>query len=399
MYDLLIKNAKLVTFNDQDEILPHAHLLIHNGQIINIILDKAQSLPHAKRVIDHKGKLMTPGLIDCHTHLIYGGSRAHEFEMCLKGTSYEEIAQNGGGILSTVYATRQASFNSLFLSAKKRLEQMQQWGVTICEIKSGYGLDFETEIKMLKVAEKLGQSLPVRVIPTFLAAHALAPEYESKDDYIREIANVMLPKLSRLRLCRFIDGFCENIAFSRTQIHYLFEKAQSLNFKLKLHAEQLSNQKGAALAAQMGACSVDHLEYLEPGDIPLLKKHKTTAVLLPGAYYFLNETQKPPVSELLAHNIDIAIATDANPGSSPFLSLPLMMNMACILFGLTSYEAFKATTINAAKALDMQKTHGSIEIGKQADIILWDCDSYNEIIYNSTYNYRQYTIQDGVIFS
>ncbi len=396
MYDLIIKNAKVLSFDAKDSMIDHANVIIDDGVIIDIT-QSTQDPPQARKILDHQGRLLTPGLIDCHTHIIYGGNRAHEFEMRLQGKSYQEIANAGGGILSTVKATRNASFEALFSSAKERLTQMQQFGTTTCEIKSGYGLDFDTEIKMLQVAKELNKKLDLNIIPSFLAAHALPPGYQSKDAYIDHIIDHMLPKLAELNLCQFVDGFCETIGFSANQIQRLFQRAQALGFKLKLHAEQLSDQKGAALAASMDAYSVDHLEHLSEKDIPTLKAHNTVAVLLPGAYYFLKETKKPPVKALLSKGVDIAIATDANPGSSPFLSLPLMMNMACTFFNLTPYEAFKGVTINAAKALDIDRDHGSIEVGKKADMILWNCHHYNEIIYNATYNYRERTVLNGVL--
>ncbi|WP_119342632.1 imidazolonepropionase [Facilibium subflavum] len=396
MYDLLIKNAHIVSFNENDDIYDNAHILIDQGNIIDI-LPTNDNLPEAAEIIEHHGKLVTPGLIDCHTHVVYGGSRADEFEKRLQGVSYKEIAESGGGIISTVNATRKACEDTLFDSAKKRLLQMMSYGTTTCEIKSGYGLDLDNELKMLKVAKALNHELAIDIIPTFLGAHALPKEYQDKDAYIDDIINNMLPALQQNQLSEFVDGFCESIGFSHAQIKRLFTKAKALGFKLKLHAEQLSDLKGAKLAAQMGACSVDHLEYLAPEDVPLLKQHNTVAVLLPGAFYFLKETKLPPVKALLSHKVDIAIATDANPGSSPFLSLPLMMNMACVLFGLTPYQAFKGTTLHAAKALGFDLSTGSISINKKADIILWDCQHYNEIVYNPTFNYCQHRIKDGQI--
>lgn len=394
MYDLIIHNARLVTFDQDERILDNASLIIDQGKIIDI-LPKGSALPKANEVIDHNGQLVTPGLIDCHTHLVYGGNRADEFEMRLNGASYEEIAKKGGGIRSTVTATRNASLDELYHGANKRLKQMMQYGTTTCEIKSGYGLDLDTEMKMLKVARQLNESKGIDIIPTFLGAHALPPEFDNKDKYIDFIIDEVLPVLKKENLAQVVDGFCENIGFSQAQIKRLFTHAKELGFQLKLHAEQLSDQKGAALAAQFNALSADHLEYLALEDIAKLRAANTVAVLLPGAYYFLRETKLPPVADLLKQKVKIAIATDANPGSSPFLSLPLMMNMACTLFRMTPYQAFQATTINAAYALGIQAQKGSIEIGKCADLVLWNCEHYNQIIYDSTLNYRKTTIKNG----
>ncbi|WP_119329360.1 imidazolonepropionase [Cysteiniphilum halobium] len=394
MYDLIIQNARLVTFDQDERILDNAALVINQGKIIDI-LAKGSALPKARETIDHNGQLVTPGLIDCHTHLVYAGNRADEFEMRLNGVSYEEIAKQGGGIRSTVMATRNASLDALYHSARRRLKQMMQYGTTSCEIKSGYGLDIDTEMKMLKVAQKLDASKGIDIIPTFLGAHALPPEFDDKDQYIDFIIAKMLPVLKKENLAQVVDGFCENIGFSHAQIRRLFTHAKEHGFQLKLHAEQLSDQKGAALAAQFNALSADHLEYLAVEDIAKMRVANTVAVLLPGAYYFLRETKLPPVAELLNNHVKIAIATDANPGSSPFLSLPLMMNMACTLFRMTPYQAFQATTINAAHALGIQDQKGSIEIGKCADLVLWDCEHYNQIIYDATLNYRKTTIKDG----
>ena len=394
MYDLVIKNAKIITFDATHRIIDNAHIVIDQGVMCDI-LSAHQVPPSAKKIIDHQGKLVTPGLIDCHTHVIYGGNRADEFEMRLQGVSYTDIAKKGGGIRATVNATRKASFDALYDSAKNRLMQMINYGTTTCEIKSGYGLDLDNEFKMLKVAHKLNESNLVDIIPTFLGAHALSPEFDTQDAYIDFIIDTVLPELKAQNLADVVDGFCENIGFSYAQIERLFIAAQRLEFKLKLHAEQLSDQKGACLAAKFNAISVDHLEYLAPEDVSKLKHNNTTAVLLPGAYYFLRETKLPPIKALLKEDIRIAIATDANPGSSPFLSLPLMMNMACTLFRLTPYQTFQATTINAAHALGIAKQKGSIEQGKIADLILWDCQHYNQIIYDATYNYRLKTIKNG----
>lgn len=391
---LLIHNAKIWSFDEQDKCYENGAILIENGRIVDIIAN-GEKLPPAKDVINNNGKLLTPGLVDCHTHVIYGGNRASEFEKRLQGSSYQQIAQNGGGILSTVNATRQSTKESLFSEAKKRLIRMMGYGTTTCEIKSGYGLDLNNECKMLEVANALEAALPLSIVPTFLAAHVLAPEYQNKDSYIEYVIQKILPKVHDSKLSDTIDGFCETIGFSNRQIERILLAAQSFNFKIRLHAEQLSNQRGAYLAAKYRALSVDHLEYLSIEDIPCLKRSCTVAVLLPGAFYFLNESQKPPVKSLISAGVDIAISTDSNPGTSPFLSLPLIMNMSCIFFGLDPYKAFKGATLNAAKALGLQNDIGSIEIGKKADILTWKCDHYNQIIYDSNYNYLHHYIKAG----
>ncbi|MCF6775627.1 imidazolonepropionase [Thiotrichales bacterium 19X7-9] len=394
--DLLIKNARLLTINNQFDILDCADVGINNGKIVAI--DKTLAQVNAIKVIDAKGALLTPGLIDCHTHIIYGGSRSDEFAMRLNGASYQEIAKKGGGILSTVNATRKASADELILSASKRLGVMLNHGVTTLEVKSGYGLDMNTEIKMLQVAKVLNDQYPVSIITTFLAAHAVPPEYKNNpDEYLNLIIEQMLPEVKNKDLAEFVDAFCESIAFDINQVKRLFEKSKSYGFKLKLHAEQLTDQKGARLAASMGAYSVDHLEYLNKDDVIALKENNTVAVLLPGAYYFLKETKLPPVDALRNAQVPIAIATDANPGSSPFLSLPLMMNMACILFGLSIKEAWQGVTINAARALDRQNSIGSIEVGKLADLVIWNTDNENDIVYNPTGIKAETVIKSGLI--
>ncbi|MCF6768235.1 imidazolonepropionase [Thiotrichales bacterium 19S11-10] len=382
MLDLIIKNAKVLTINQSFDLLDNTDIGIKAGRIISL----AKKInDDSKKRLDAEGALVTPGLIDCHTHLIYGGNRSDEFAMRLNGVSYADIAKAEGGILSTVKATRKASIDELEFQAQKRLDVMMKSGITTLEIKSGYGLDFETEIKMLKVAQVLSSKNEVTIIPTFLGAHTLPLEYkENRNAYINFIIDDVLPYVAKENLAVFVDAFCEYIAFNTKQVERLFKKAKNLGFKLKLHAEQLSDQSGARLAAKMGANSVDHLEYLDEKDVPILKECATTAVLLPGAYYFLNETKKPPIEALRQVGVPMAIATDANPGSSPFLSLPLMMNMACILFGLSIKEAWRGVTINAAQALGLDKEIGSIEINKKADLVIWKTDNENDIIYNPT---------------
>lgn len=393
-YDLVIKNATLAVCDKHNTILEHATLAIQDGCIALISQDNTSL--KATQTIDAKGQLVSPGLIDCHTHLVYAGSRAHEFSMRLKGATYAEIANQGGGIISTVKATRKASHEELTKTAKQRASIMLAHGTTTVEIKSGYGLDLETEVKLLTVAKSLATELPITVVTTFLGAHTTPPEYKhDQDGYVDYIISTVMPIIARDKLATFVDAFCETIAFSPSQVERLFTAAQQHGFLLKLHAEQLTDQKSALLAARFNASSVDHLECLAPEDCAMLRNNKTVAVLLPGAFYFLKETQRPPVDALRAQHIPIAIATDANPGSSPFLTLPLMMNMACILFGLSIEEAWLAVTLYAAQALSLEDEIGSIVVGKKADLIVWSTDNINDIVYNPSINYCHHIIKSG----
>jgi imidazolonepropionase len=301
---------------------------------------------------DCEGQLVTPGFIDCHTHLIYAGNRAKEFELRLKGTSYQDIAREGGGIVSTVLATRNATADELYQQALPRLQGILGEGVTTIEIKSGYGLSVEDELKMLRVARRLGATLPAKVVTSFLGAHALPPEYAGREEaYIDLVCEQILPAVAKDNLADAVDAFCEGIAFTPRQVNRVFKAAQELDLPIKLHAEQLSDLKGAVLAAKLGALSVDHLEFLNEEDVPIIAEHRTVAVLLPGAFYFLRETQLPPVDALRSHNVPIAIASDSNPGSSPVGSLLLMLNMACTLFNLTPGKRCRALPVTRHKPL------------------------------------------------
>jgi imidazolonepropionase len=352
-------------------------LLVEADQIIwiGLMSDRQSALESDPKVIDCQGRLMTPGLIDCHSHLVYGGDRADEFELRLEGASYEALAKAGGGIKSTVKATRDANQESLLSSAKKRLTPLLNEGVTTLEIKSGYGLDSETEIKMLRVAKQLEADCSVRIQKTFLGAHALPVEYADRsDDYIELVCNKMLPEAHAAGLVDAVDVFIENIAFTVAQAERVFDCAEALGLPVKAHVEQLSNMGGAVMTAKRQALSVDHIEFLAEQDIPTIAQNNTVAVLLPGAFYVLRETKLPPIDALRANGVSMAIATDANPGSSPVHSLLLIMNMACTLFRLTPAEALRGVTINAAKALGLDKELGSLSVGKQADLVLWDID-------------------------
>ncbi|MBX9875926.1 MAG: imidazolonepropionase [Beijerinckiaceae bacterium] len=350
----------------------------------------------AAETIDCGGRWITPGLIDCHTHLVYGGDRAHEFELRLQGASYEEIARAGGGILSTVTATRAASEDALFASADRRLSALLSEGVTTVEIKSGYGLELEAEAKTLRVARRIGRERPVRVRTTFLGAHAVPPEFKGRSgDYTALVAGPMLDAIAAEGLADAVDVFCEGIAFSPDETRTVFEAAQAKGLAIKIHAEQLSNLGGAVLAADMGALSADHLEYLDEAGVIAMAKAGTVAVVLPGAFYFLRETVKPPIALLRQHGVAIALATDANPGSSPLTSPLLVMNMACTLFRLTPEEALAGLTRHAAQALGLQDEIGTLEAGKACDLAIWDIDRPAELAYRIGFNPLHARIWNG----
>lgn len=336
---------------------------------------------------DLEGRLVTPALIDCHTHLVFGGDRAREFEMRLEGASYEEIALAGGGIVSTVAATRKLSEDELVAAALPRLDAMIAEGVGTVEIKSGYGLTIEDELKMLRAARRIGRDRGIRVRTSYLAAHAMPPEYKGRADaYIDEVVLPGMEAAAREGLADAVDGFCEGIAFSPSQIARVFERAKSLGLPTKLHAEQLSNLGGAGLAASFGALSADHLEYLDTGGVTAMAKAGTVAVLLPGAFYTLRETKVPPVAALREAGVPIAIATDCNPGSSPLTSPLLAMNMACTLFRLTPEEALAGLTREAARALGLQGEIGTIAPSKRAELAIWNVTHPSELSYRIGFN-------------
>ncbi|NNA87839.1 imidazolonepropionase [Pseudomonas gessardii] len=357
--------------------------MVTAGTLIEWIGPRAELPPgDYAQTHDLQGAWVTPGLIDCHTHAVFGGNRSGEFEQRLQGVSYAEIAAAGGGIASTVRATRTASEDELFDSSRQRLRSLLRDGVTTVEIKSGYGLDLANERKMLRVARRLGQELPVSVRATCLAAHALPPEYKDRaDDYIEHICNEMLPALAAEGLVDAVDAFCEYLAFSTEQVERVFKVAQRLGLPVKLHAEQLSSLHGSSLAARYQALSADHLEFMTEEDAIAMAAAGTVAVLLPGAFYFLRETQLPPMDALRKHGVQIAIASDLNPGTSPALSLRLMLNMACTLFRMTPEEALAGATRHAATALGMGDTHGSLEVGKVADFVAWQIDRPADLAY------------------
>ena len=389
-FSTLFRNAQIATMTPGK-----SYGLIENGAVV-ISADRIKWVGAEKELPDEfaglqgknlEGRLVTPALIDCHTHLVYGGSRATEFELRLNGASYEEIARNGGGILSTVTATRNASEDELLAQSLPRLDAFLAEGVATIEIKSGYGLDIETEIKMLRVARQLGKERSVRVKTSFLGAHAIPPEFSGKADaYIDFVCEEVLPAVHYENLADAVDGFCENIAFSPNQISKVFEKAKSFGLPVKLHAEQLSNLGGATLAAKYGALSADHLEFLDQTGVEVMGESGTVAVLLPGAFYTLRETQLPPLDSLRKAEVPIAIATDCNPGSSPLTSILLCMNMSCTLFRMTPEEALCGVTIVAAQALGIGDEVGTIEVGKKAELAVWNVDQPAELAYRVGFN-------------
>ncbi|UST90667.1 imidazolonepropionase [Pseudomonas siliginis] len=357
--------------------------IVTSGTLIEWIGPRTQ-LPSGEypAVNDLQGAWVTPGLIDCHTHTVFGGNRSGEFEQRLQGVSYAEIAAQGGGIASTVRATREATEHELFASAAKRLKSLMRDGVTTVEMKSGYGLDLANERKLLRVIRRLAEELPISVRSTCLAAHALPPEYKDRaDDYIDLVCEQMLPALAAEGLVDAVDAFCEYLAFSPEQVERVFVAAQQLGLPVKLHAEQLSSLHGSSLAARYKALSADHLEFMDEDDAIAMAAADTVAVLLPGAFYFLRETQLPPMEALRKHKVKIAIASDLNPGTSPALSLRLMLNMACTCFRMTPEEALAGATIHAAQALGMAQTHGSLEVGKVADFVAWDIERPADLAY------------------
>jgi imidazolonepropionase len=338
-------------------------------------------------LVDCEGRWITPGLIDCHTHLVYGGNRAEEFELRLAGASYEEIARRGGGIVSTVMATRQASEDELVSSAQVRLDTLIAEGVTTIEIKSGYGLELTTEGRQLRAARRLGRENAISVKNTFLGAHALPPEYAGKSGaYISAVCNEMMPALAKEGLIDSVDAFCENIAFSIAETAQVFTRARELDLPVRLHADQLSNLHGAELAAQFNALSADHLEYADENSVAAMARAGTVAVVLPGAFYFIRERQAPPIDLMRKHRVPIALATDSNPGSSPLTSLLLTMNMGATLFRLTVDECVAAVTREAARALGVSGETGSLEAGKHCDLAIWDIERPAELVYRIGFN-------------
>lgn len=388
--DTIWRNARLATMaSDASGIgrIEDGVIAASDGRIIHA--GAAADLPalEAATVHDCAGRWITPGLIDCHTHLIHAGSRAREFALRLDGVSYEEIARAGGGILSTMNATRAASEAELVATALPRLDALIAEGVTTVEVKSGYGLTLDDERKMLRAARALGGARDVRVATTFLGAHAVPPEYRSDaDGYVDLVCDTMIPAVAAEGLADAVDVFCEGIGFTPEQTDRVFAAARTHGLPVKLHAEQLSALGGASLAARHGALSADHLEYATDDDVAAMARAGTVAVLLPGAYYFMREIKQPPVAALRAANVAIAIATDCNPGTSPLTSPLLAMNMAATCFRLTVDEALRGMTINAARALGLAAEIGSLEVGKACDLAIWDVDDPAELVYRIGFN-------------
>ncbi|HTR39748.1 MAG TPA: imidazolonepropionase [Bryobacteraceae bacterium] len=400
----LWRNGRICPSGDSADFISPGAIAVSGESVAWLGCDDAipaDLLSSARREHDLQQAWVTPGLVDCHTHLVYAGSRADEFERRLCGASYEEIARSGGGINSTVRATRAADEETLFRQSARRLEALLSEGVTAVEIKSGYGLRLADERKMLKVARRLGETYPVAVYTTFLGAHALPPEFAGRaDDYIRAVCDEMLPALADEGLVDAVDVFCENIGFSLAQSEQVFQRASQLGLPVKMHAEQLANSGGAKLAARYHALSADHLEHLDESGVLALKDAGVVAVLLPGAFYFLRDTHLPPIDLLRRHQVPIALATDSNPGTSPATSLLLMLNMACTLFRMTPAEALLGVTRNAAQALGQSALHGTIGIGRPADFCVWDIGSLAELSYRIGFNPLRMAVRHGAeIFS
>ncbi|PIF22769.1 imidazolonepropionase [Candidatus Pantoea floridensis] len=381
--DSLWLGADIVTMRDGHyNLIADGALAVDQGKLI--WLGPRSECPAFTAREEHafSGGIITPGLVDCHTHLVFGGDRSQEFEQRLNGVSYAEIAAQGGGILSTVRATRAASQQELVASARWRLDRLLAEGVTTVEIKSGYGLDEASELTMLRAIRELAKTVPADVQATCLAAHGFPPEFkDNPQGWIDIICQRLLPQVKAEGLADAVDAFCEHLAFSPQQVRAVFDAAKALDFPVKLHAEQLSALGGAALAARYGALSADHLEYATEEDAKAMAQHGTVAVLLPGAFYLLRETQRPPVELFRQHGVPMALASDANPGTSPALSLRLMLNMGCTLFGLTPEEALAGVTLWGAKALGLQQSHGSLEVGKVANFVHWPLARPAELVY------------------
>ncbi|NML61597.1 imidazolonepropionase [Massilia sp. RP-1-19] len=393
--DVLITNVHLTTMADGYGEIRDGAIAVRDGRIA--WLGKRADAP-AGASVEHDGGgcWLTPGLIDCHTHIVHAGNRSGEFEARLNGATYEDIARAGGGIMSTVRATRAASEDDLLRQSLPRVASLLSEGVTTIEIKSGYGLSTESEAKMLRVARRVSEALPVRVSTTFLGAHALPPEFAGRaDDYIDEICEVMLPALAAEGLADAVDAFCERIGFSNAQTERVFNAAKKFRLPVKLHAEQLSDQNGAELVARFGGLSADHLEHLTQAGIDAMAAAGTVAVLLPGAYYFLRDTTPPPVAAMRAAGVQMAVATDCNPGTSPMTSILLAMNMACTLWRLTPQEALAGCTINAARALGLQDDIGTLEVGKCADFALWQIARPADLSYGIGFNPCSAVVKGG----
>ncbi|RWB76964.1 MAG: imidazolonepropionase [Mesorhizobium sp.] len=384
------RNARLATMADGATglgIVEKGAVAARDGLIVYAGPEADMPAGQGAEIVDCEGRWITPGLIDCHTHLVYAGNRANEFEMRLAGATYQEVARAGGGIVSSVKSLRAASENELVAQTLPRVDALIAEGVTTVEVKSGYGLDADNEKKSLRAARRLADERPVTIRTTCLAAHALPPEAKGdKDAFIDLVADTILPQVAAEKLADAVDGFCEGIAFSPEQMARVFDKAKSLGLPVKLHADQLSNLHGAALAARYGALSADHLEYTDEEGAAAMAKAGTVATILPGAYYFIRETKKPPVDLFRRHGVKMAVATDSNPGTSPLTSLLLTMNMAATLFGMTVDECLAGVTREAARALGLLEQTGTLEAGKSADLAIWDIERPAELVYRMGFN-------------
>ena len=383
--DVIWRNVRLATMDPERNTpygLVEGHaLIVRQGKIRDIVPESSLYLTH-DNTFDMQGRLITPGLIDCHTHLVFGGNRAGEWEQRLNGVSYQQISAQGGGINATVSATRSASDEQLLHLAHQRMEQLIKEGVTLLEIKSGYGLDLQTEEKILRVAAALAAENIIEISPTLLAAHATPAEYrDDPDGYITLVCETILPQLWEQGLFETVDLFCESVGFSLTQSERVFQAAQALGIPIKGHVEQLSLLGGAQLVSRYHGLSADHIEYLDEAGVAAMSQSGTVGVLLPGAFYFLKEEQRPPVALLRQYQVPMAVATDFNPGTSPFISLHWAMNMACVQFGLTPEEAWAGVTRHAARALGRHATHGQLKAGFVADFVVWDATLPVEILY------------------
>jgi imidazolonepropionase len=388
--DRVWKNARLATMVEGGPglgIVERGLVAARDGRIVHAGPEAEAPALEARDIVDCAGRWITPGLVDCHTHIVYGGNRAHEFELRLAGATYEELARAGGGIVSTMKATRAASEQALVAAALPRVDALIAEGVTTMEIKSGYGLERDSELKSLRAARRVGEQRPLSVSTTFLGAHALPPEAKGdKDAYIAEVCEDMLPAVATARLADSVDAFCETIGFTPAQVAKVFEAARAHGLPVKLHAEQLSNQKGAELAARFGAQSADHLEHVDEEGVAALARSGTVAVLLPGAFYFVRETHKPPVEALRRAGAHIALASDSNPGTSPLTSLLLAMNLGATLFRLTVDECLLGITREAARALGRLDRVGTLEAGKSCDLAIWDIERPAELVYRIGFN-------------
>ena len=386
MWDRLLVDCRIATFEEMPGnplgLIDNGAIAIADGKVLRVGKRTELAGFRAKEVVALGGAWVTPGLIDCHTHLVFGGTRADEHAMRRAGATYQQIAEAGGGIASTVERTAAASDDELLEQSRRRLHALMRGGCTTVEVKTGYGLDPKSELRLLEIAHQLGEGEAVRIVPTLLALHALPPgSQDRRAHYVSEIVDKLIPAAAKQGIATSVDAFCETIAFTREEVERVFKAAAHHGLRVRLHAEQLSNSQGAALAAQYRALSADHLEHLDDAGAKAMAAAGTVAVLLPGAYYALQEKRKPPVALLRKHKVPIAVATDCNPGTSPMLSPTLAINMACTLFGLTPEEAVAGMTINAARALGLAHNIGSIAAGKQADLCVWAIESLSELGY------------------